>query len=105
MRKTSLYFLFATVALAQPISILSISSGGPEPGRWVMGGTGALRSGISIRFKSMLSQPGTVAGEVSASGFGQGGIGMDTDAIHRVMANRMNGSYFGYDLETLSPWI
>jgi hypothetical protein len=98
MRKTSLYFLFAAIAVAQPNSILSISSGGPEPGHMVMGGMGSLRSGISIRYKSMLIQPD----KTGPSGFGQGGLGMDTDSIHRVMSNRITGAYFGYDLTVVA---
>jgi hypothetical protein len=95
MRKISLHLVFATLAVAQPNSILSISSRGPEPGSLVMGGSGALKSGISIRYKSMLSGASSATG---ASGLGQGGISMTGDTIHRVMANRLTGTYFGYDL-------
>ena len=35
-------------------------------------------------------------------GFGQGGLGMDTDSIHRVMSNRITGAYFGYDLRVVA---
>jgi hypothetical protein len=98
MRKTSLYLLFAALAVAQPNSILSISSGGPEPGHMVMGGMGTLRSGVSVRYKSMLIQPN----ESGPSGLGQGGIKMGADTIHRVMANRITGTYFGYDLTVVA---
>jgi hypothetical protein len=98
MRKTSLYVLSAALAVAQPNSILSISSGGAEPGHMVMGGMGSLRSGISIRYKSMLIQPN----ESGASGLGLGGMSMGTDTVHRVMANRNTGVYFGYDLTVVA---
>ena len=79
-----LLLLFGAVALAQ-------TDGGP--GRVIMGGNVRLRSGITIRFKSVL---------VSRSGgnFGEGGIsGTGDSTLQRYMTDNRTGARFGYDLE------
>src|SRR5215468_6027558 len=86
MFKTSLLCLFAAIGFAQP-----------DSHRQIMSGSGTLRSGVMVRFKTVLSWNGTPAVDIGR-GLGEGGISVTSDAIHRVMIDRRNGNYFGYDL-------
>lgn len=62
-----------------------------------MSGSGTLPSGITIRFRSVLSWKGAPTEDIGR-GLGEGGISVFADAIHRIMIDRSNKSYFGYDL-------
>src|SRR5215467_13790173 len=86
MYRTSLLCLLATVAFAQP-----------DSHRQIMSGSGTLRSGVVVRFKTVLSWNGTPAVDIGR-GLGEGGISVTSDAVQRIMIDRRNGSYFGYDL-------
>jgi hypothetical protein len=58
-----------------------------------MSGSGTLKSGVTIRFKTVASPAG-----VDWSGLGEGGISTDANSIHRDMIDKRSGTYFGYDL-------
>jgi hypothetical protein len=62
-----------------------------------MGGSGTLKSGVMVRYKTVLRSAGVPSDDLGL-GLGAGGIGVDTNGFHRVMVDRRSGSYFGYDL-------
>src|SRR5215472_6593079 len=86
MRRTSLLFFFAAaIALAQPAT------------HTVMSGSSTLKSGVWIRYKSILSSTGSLP-----RGFGEGGASIQGNTIHRMMTDRTTSTYFGYDM-TVAP--
>jgi hypothetical protein len=86
MRRTSLLFFFAAaIAFAQPAAHI------------VMSGSGNLKSGVWIRYKSVLSSTGSLP-----KGFGEGGASFQDNTIHRLMTDRTTSTYFGYDM-TVTP--
>src|SRR5258708_4739492 len=91
MLKTSLLCLFAAVAVAQTDT--GVSGGQRE----LMSGSGAMtKDGVGIRYKTVLTWTG-----VPPDNFGRlrgGGITVDANGIHRVMVDKRNESYFGYDV-------
>jgi hypothetical protein len=58
-----------------------------------MGGSASLASGVSIRFKSVVSP-----GNANLGSLGDGGISDGRVSIHRVMIDWAAKTYFGYDL-------
>jgi hypothetical protein len=88
MIRTSLLCIFAASAMAQ------------MPGRVIMSGSGTLKSGVTIRFQSMLASTGAPTDHVG-HGLGEGGIVDGIDTIHRFMVDHHNGTYFGYDLTVI----
>ncbi len=103
MTRISLLFSFAAVALSQTGSVVPMPidglSGSVVPGnsRVIMGGTGTLESGVTVRCKSVLSWTGGTSRD-SGRGLGAGGIAMEPDTIHRLMTDKLKRAYFGYDL-------
>src|SRR5258708_12767050 len=91
MLKTNLLCLFAAVAFAQTDT--GVSGGQRE----LMSGSGAMtKDGVGIRYRTVLTWTG-----VPPDNFGRfrgGGITVDANGIHRVMVDKRNESYFGYDL-------
>src|SRR5437773_11994741 len=85
MRRTSL-LLLSVVATA-------IGAGPNFASREIMSGGSTLKSGVTIRFCSLLTPAGKFADSL-----GGGGIGGGEDAIHRTMIDHKRGVYFGYDL-------
>jgi hypothetical protein len=83
MLKISLVFAFVAVAIAQT----------PASDREIMAGSGQLKSGPVLAFRSMLTPAGT-----PTKGLGGGGIWTDANTMHRYMIDRSNRLYFGYDL-------
>ena len=61
-----------------------------------MSGTGTLKSGVFIRFRSLLTPAN------SPEQLGEGGISTGADTIHRIMIDRSRRAYFGYDLAIAS---
>jgi hypothetical protein len=82
MFRISLLCFFSVAALAQR-----------PAGQQIMSGSGTLKSGVTIRFKTMATPAG-----IDWSGLGQGGISTDANSIHRDMIDNRSGTYFGYDL-------
>src|SRR5260370_23297904 len=96
MLKTSLLCLFAGVALAQTDTAVSFAPGVPGGHRELMSGDGTLRSGVTIRYKTVVTWAGVPPGN-----FGRllgGGMTVDANGMHRVVVDKRNESYFGYDL-------
>lgn len=62
-------------------------------GQQIMSGSGTLKSGVTIRFKTIAAPAG-----IDWSGLGEGGIATDANSIHRVMIDKVRGIFFGYDL-------
>jgi len=87
MFKTSLFFVFIAVALAQSDSL----DGMPGSGRQLMSGTAVSNSGLGIRYRTFLNPA-----DASLVSFG-GGVISGPNAFHRYMADK-GGAYFGYDL-------
>ena len=85
MFKTSLFFLC--------IGATAIAAGPNFASREIMTGSGTLKSGVTIRFCSLLTPAGKFADSL-----GGGGIGTGADTVHRTMIDRKRGVYFGYDL-------
>lgn len=81
--KTSVLFLIASAAMAQTAK---------PTGGALMSGTGTLRSGIVVQFKTVVEPPMSRSEMSSFSG----GISAKGDVVHRVMWDDSN--YFGYDL-------
>lgn len=77
--------LFAAAALAQ------------QPGRQIIAGSTTLKSGVFVRFKSILASTGLSTYDIGR-GLGQGGITGVADGIRREMVDSSTGLYFGYDL-------
>jgi hypothetical protein len=63
---------------------------GPTP---IMGGSGTLNSGVTIRYATY-----AIPGGKWASSYGAGGIVVGVEAIHRFVVDPVSGNYFGYDL-------
>ena len=82
MFRISLLCLFSVAAMAQP-----------PGGHQIMSGSGTLKSGVTIRFKTVATP-----GNIDWSGLGEGGISTDANSIHRDMIDKRSGTYFGYDL-------
>ena len=99
MFRISLLCLFTVAAMAQPPAGRIIMPGRrfppdlPAAGQQIMSGSGTLKSGVTVRFKTVASPAG-----VDWSGLGQGGISTDVNSIHRIMTDRRSETYFGYDL-------
>jgi hypothetical protein len=87
MLKTSLLCLLAAFAFGQSV-----------PGqREIMSGSGTItKSGVGIRYRTLLEWVG-VSPDDLGRGLG-GGLAVDANGIHRVVFDRRNGSYFGYDI-------
>jgi hypothetical protein len=83
MLRISFVFAFVAVAMAQ----------NPASERQIMAGSGHLKSGPVLAFRSMLTPAGT-----PPKGLGGGGIWTDANTMHRYMIDRSNRLYFGYDL-------
>jgi hypothetical protein len=83
MFKTSFVLAFAAVAMAQ----------NPASDRQIMAGSGHLKSGPVLAFRSMLTPAGA-----PPKGLGGGGIWTDANTMHRYMIDRNSRLYFGYDL-------
>jgi len=97
MRRTSLLLLSVVTT--------AIAAGPNFASREIMSGDWTLKSGVMIRFCSLL----TPAGKFAES-LGGGGIGGGEDAIHRTMTDHKRGVYFGYDLvigkgDAASGWV
>ena len=88
MIRTSLLLMFAAAALAQTDRLANLGSG-----REVISGGGILGSGLGIRYRTVLTPA-----NASLGSFGEGGIAVGADALHRSMVDRSRGTYFGYDL-------
>jgi hypothetical protein len=86
MFRISLLCVFSVAALAQP-----------PAGQQIMNGSGTLKSGVTIRFKTMAVPAG-----IDWSSLGEGGISTDANSIHRDMIDKRSGTYFGYDLTIAS---
>ncbi len=83
MPKISLIYLFGVVAFGQS--------------QIMMSGTASLKSGVWVRYKSVLSR--TAGPPVDLyHGLRGGGVVVGADTIHRLMADGLRGTYFGYDL-------
>jgi len=82
MFRISLLCFFSVAALAQP-----------PAGQQIMSGSGTLKSGVTIRFKTVAVPAG-----IDWSGLGEGGVATDANSIHRDMVDKRSGTYFGYDL-------
>jgi len=66
----------------------------------IMGGSAKLKSGAVVRYKSVVSGRSASSNDL-ARGLREGGLSFYGDHIHRIMANRAKGVYFGYDLEVV----
>jgi hypothetical protein len=91
MRKISLSLFFAAMAFGQTDAPV------PGNGHMIMSGSVTLNSGVMLRYKSMLSWTGGKAND-PGHGLGEGGAGVTMDRLHRLMTDRVKGTYFGYDL-------
>lgn len=84
----SLIFLASIFVTAAALA----QTNGPGP-TMLTGSTGTLKSGITIRFATY-----AIPGGKQASAYGQGGIMVDGDIIHRFMNDPASGGSLGYDL-------
>jgi len=82
MLRIGLLFSLGLCAVAQP-----------PGGQILMSGSGTLKSGVTIRFKTVATPAG-----IDWSSFGEGGISDDANAIHRVLVDTAHNLIFGYDL-------
>jgi len=80
--KTSILFLLASAALAQP--------------GFFMSGGGDLKSGIVVHFRTMIEPPVKVADMKAFAGGLSGGVSDGDDAVRRYMWD--DSIYFGYDI-------
>jgi hypothetical protein len=80
--KTSVFFLLASAALAQPGLFMS--------------GSGDLKSGVVVRFRTMIEPPVKVSEMKAFTGSVGGGVNDGDDAVHRYMWD--DKIYFGYDI-------
>jgi len=89
MGRSSLLFLCAVAAMAQNVDVTSRGGVRPE-GQQVMSGSGKLKDGILVQYRTVLRPP-------AAAKCCAGGIGIDPAGIlHRDI--QYNGASFGYDL-------
>ena len=80
MFRTSLLYFLAAAALAQ------------TNGHQISSGTGTLKSGVTIRYKSVATPDGTSLNLIAT------GISMSDNGLHRFVIDKTTASYFGYDL-------
>ena len=86
MFRTSVLCLFTAVVLAQ------------QPGRQLMAGAVSLKSGVTLRYKSVLASNGASPYKIGL-GLGEGGIAVSgNNRITRTMIDSRSQSYFGYDM-------
>src|SRR6266852_6838789 len=97
MFRISVLCFFSVAALAQPPwqRVMRPEKMFPPAIAWqqIMSGSGTLKSGVTIRFKTVATPAG-----IDWSGLGEGGISTDANSIHRDMIDKRSGTYFGYDL-------
>ena len=94
------FFFFVAIALAQTPSTVNMGPGTSGTGHEIMGGSVKLKSGAVVRYKSIVSGRSATSNDL-ARGLGEGGLSFNDDHIHRIMANRVKGVYFGYDLDVV----
>ena len=97
--------MFKIRILLFSVAATAVSAGTNFASREIMSGGGTLKSGVTIRFCSLLTPAGKSAGSL-----GEGGIGTGADTIHRTMIDRTRGAYFGYDLvigsgDAVNGWV
>jgi hypothetical protein len=97
--------MFRTSLLLLGVAATAVAAGTNFASREIMSGSYTLKSGVTIRFCSLLTPAGKFADSL-----GGGGIGTGEDAIHRTMIDRKRGVYFGYDLvigsgDAASGWV
>ena len=83
-------FIFVSLILVSGVALAQTNGPGPT---MLTSSTGTLKSGITIRFATY-----AIPGGKQASAYGQGGIIVDGDIIHRFMNDPASGASFGYDL-------
>jgi hypothetical protein len=93
MLRTSLLCMFAAVAVGQTNSPASFGSGLSGAGRQIMSGSTTLKSGVAVRYRTVLAPDGDLLGSFRGSG-----IAVSADVVHRFVIDGARQSYFGYDL-------
>ncbi len=84
MFRTSFVLFWAAAALAQTNSRI--------PGQEISNGTGTLRSGVRIRYRSVATPDDSSINLIAT------GIKVSEDGFHRFVIDKTTASYFGYDL-------
>src|SRR5260370_26561573 len=80
---------------------VSFAPGVPGGRREIMSGSGSMKSGVTDRYKTVLAwadEPPDNFGHLLGGGILGGGMTVDANGIHRVMVDKRNEFYFGYDL-------
>src|SRR5580704_11534811 len=89
MFRTSLVYFLAAAAWAQ--------TNKPVPGYELSSGTGTLKSGVGIRYRTMATPDDSSLNLIAT------GINVGDDGFHRFVIDKTTGSYFGYDLVVSLP--
>jgi hypothetical protein len=82
----------AAAALAQTNNQAPADSAKVAPGIEISSGTGTLKSGVGIRYKTVATPDGAFLNLIAE------GISVSYDAVHRFVIDKTTASYFGYDL-------
>lgn len=86
-RTSLLYFAAAALALAND----------QVPGQEISGGSGTLKSGVTIRYRSVATP------DESGLNLIVTGITVSESVVHRFVVDKATGTYFGYDLAIGPP--